>query len=81
MYLAVVFALLLAWLIHWEVGLALLLILAPPVLWRFRRYWKEAGRAEPDAGSNPQRAWRTAATRTGRRARLRVSEPWRLTAY
>lgn len=42
MYLAVVFALLAVWLIHWTVGLALLLILAPLVLWRFRTYWKDA---------------------------------------
>jgi 1,4-dihydroxy-2-naphthoate octaprenyltransferase len=48
MYLAVVFALLAVWLIHWAVGLALLLILAPVVLWRFRRYWKEAETPRPN---------------------------------
>jgi hypothetical protein len=38
-YLAVVFALLGVWLVHWVVGLALLLILVPVALWRFHSYW------------------------------------------
>jgi hypothetical protein len=42
MYLTVVFALLAVWLIHWAVGLVLLVILAPIVLWRFRSFWREA---------------------------------------
>ncbi|MDQ3992132.1 MAG: hypothetical protein M3229_00585 [Actinomycetota bacterium] len=44
MYLAVVLALLAVWLVHWAVGLAILLILVPVVLLRVRRYWPTAER-------------------------------------
>ncbi len=43
-YLAVLFALLAAWLLHWATGLFLFVILVPLVLLRFRRYWRGSER-------------------------------------